>query len=125
MSQKIYRSFQEPKREGLSWDERWKGDDKGLITCWEVGREMRIRNPELAKRAGNGELPYQKLGWKGGVEKKIKKGKKYGTLYYLAEWQGLRGEDLDIYLSEERELICSKTSMKVIYSSDIKKYGNA
>lgn len=123
MSQRIYRSFQEPKREGLSWDEQWKGNDTDLITCWEVGREMRSKKPELAKRAEEGELPTM-LGWKGDADKKMKKNKRYGTLYYLAQWQGLRGEDLDIGLSEERELICSKTGMKVIYTGNIKKYGN-
>jgi hypothetical protein len=45
------------------------------------------------------------------------------TLNYLAQWQGLRGQDLDIDLSQEPELICSKTGMKVIYTRDVKKYG--
>ena len=31
----------------------------------------------------------------------------------------------NIDLSKERELICSKTGMKVIYTGDAKKYGNA
>jgi len=123
MDQRIKRSFHEPKRENLSWDERWKGYDRGLIICWEIGREIREKEPELAERAENGELPL--LGWKGGVEKKTKKGEKYGTLYYLAQWQGLRGEDLDIDLSQEPELICSKTGMKVIFTGDYKKYCNA
>lgn len=123
MNRRIYRSCQELKREGLSWDERWKGHDKGLITCWEVGRELGKKKPELAERAKKGELPVSE--WKGGVAKKIIKNEKYGTLYYLAEWQGLRGDDLDINLSEESELICSRTGMKVIYSGDAKKYGNA
>ena len=123
MSQRIYRSYHEPKREGLSWEEYWKGPDNGLITCWEVGREIGQKDPEMAERAKSGELPV--LGWKGGVEKKTKKNEKYGTLYYLAQWQGLRGEDLNIDLSEEIELICSKTGMKVIYTGDVKKYGNA
>jgi len=122
MSQRIYRSYKEPIREGLSWEELWRGEDEGLITCWEVGRKIRERDPDLAKRVENGELPI--LGWKGGVEKKIKK-KKYGTLNYLAAWQGLRGEDLDIDLSQEPELICSKTGMKVIYTGDVNKYRNA
>ena len=65
------------------------------------------------------------MGWKGGVDKKTKKKEKYGTLFYLAQWQGLRGEVLDIDLSQETELICSKTGMKVIYTADVKKYGNA
>ena len=123
MSQRIYRSYRQPKREGLSWQELWHGDDRGLILCWEIGRELRQREPELARRAENGELPISV--WKGGVEKKIKKSEKYGTLNYLAQWQGLRGEDLNIDLSEELELICSKTGMKVIYIGDVEKYDNA
>ena len=126
MNQRIYISYRQPKREGLSWQELWQSDDKGLILCWEIGREMRQREPELARRAEKGELPASHLlVWKGGVEKKIMKSEKYGTLNYLAQWQGLRGEDLNIDLSEELELICSKTGMKVIYTGDVKKYGNA
>ncbi len=53
-----------------------------MITCWEVGRDMRRKEPEVAERAENGELPV--LGWKGGAKNKTKKNEKYGTLYYLA-----------------------------------------
>lgn len=123
MSQRVYRSYSEPKREGLSWDERWKGDDEGLIACWEVGRELSIKEPQLAEKAKSGELPV--LGWKGGVEKKTKKKEKYGTFYYLAQWQGLRGNDLDVDVSEEKEMICAKTGIKVIYTNDINKYGKS
>ena len=123
MSQRIFRSYNEPKREGLSWYERWKGEDKGLITCWEVGRELRKKEPELASQAENGELPV--LGWKGGVEIKTKKDEKYGTLFYLAQWQGLRGDDLDIDISQELSLTCSRFGIRVIYTGDWKKYGNA
>jgi len=123
MSQRIQRSSKEPRRVGLSWGERWKGEDKGLINCWEVGCDLRVKEPDLALRAQNGELPV--LVWKGGVEKKTKKGQKFGTLYYLAQWQGLRGDDLDINLSQEPEVICSRTGVLVIYTSDLKKYGNA
>ena len=121
MNQNIFRFYQEPNREGLSWDELWKGHDKGCIICWEVGRELSKREPELAERAKKGELP--ELGWKGGVKRKTKKKEKYGTLFYLAQWQGLRGDDLNIDLSEEIELICSKTGMKVIFTGDAEKYG--
>lgn len=123
MSQRIFRSFNEPIRKDLSQEESWKGNDKGLITCWEVGRRIREKEPELARRAEEGELPP--MGWKGGVENKTIKGEKYGTLFYLAQWQGLRGEDLDIDLTDEPALICSRTGMKVIYTGDLKKYGNA
>jgi hypothetical protein len=122
MSQRVYRSCREPIRKELTWEERWKGDDKGLISCWELGRKLREEKPALAKRAENSELPV--LVWKGGVAKKIKKKGKYGTFHYLAEWQGLRGEDLNIDLSEEPEIICSKTGMKVIYTGDVEKYAD-
>ena len=117
---KIHRSIDEPIRENLSWAEKWNSADQGLIIAWEVGRELAQKNPELSERARKGELPLS--GWKGGVEKKIQ-GRKYGTLRYLAEWQGLRGEDLDIDLGKEIELTCSRTGVTVIYSGDIKKYG--
>ena len=123
MSQRVYRSKKEPIREDLSWDERWRAPDKGLINCWDIGRKRSKKEPELAEQAKNGELPV--LGWKGGVEKTLKKKEKIGTLFYLAEWQGLRGDDLDIDLSQESELICSKTGMKVIFTGDFDKYGNA
>jgi len=123
MSQRIFRSYREPIRKDLTWEERWKGDDRGLISCWELGRELREKKPALAKRAENGELPV--LVWKGGVEKRLKIAEKYGTLYYLAELQGLRGEDLNIDLVNETEIVCSKTGMKVIYTGDVDKYGNA
>ncbi len=123
MSQRIYRSYGQPKREGLSWQELWQGDDRGLILCWEIGREMRQSEPELARCAENGELPV--LAWKGGIEKITKLREKYGTLNYLAQWQGLRGEDLNIDLYEEPVLICSRTGMKVIFTGDLRKYGNA
>jgi hypothetical protein len=84
---------------------------------------MRQRDPALAERAMNGELPP--MGWKGGVEQVTKTKKKYGTLFYLAQWQGIRGEDLDIDLSQETELICSKTGVKVIFTGDFSKYANA
>jgi hypothetical protein len=123
MNQLVFRSIKEPIREGLSWDEKWRGDDKGLITCWETGRELGNKESDLAKKAERGELPV--LSWKGGVERKILKGEKYGTLNYLAKWQGLRGEDLNIDLSKEIEMICSKTGMRIIYTPDQNKYANA
>ena len=122
MGQRIYRSYRAKKRDGLSWDELWMGHDKGLITCWEVGRELSKEKPELAERAKKGELPV--LVWKGGVKNKTKKKEKYGTLFYLAQWQGLRGDDLNIDLSRESELVCSKTGVKVIYTGDVKKNEN-
>lgn len=120
---KIFRPINEPARENLSWEERWKGADQGLITCWEAGRNKRREAPELASQACAGQLII--LPWKGGVEKAIKKKQKYGTLFYLAMWQGLRGEDLNIDLDTEPVLTCSATGMTVIFTGEYKKYAEA
>lgn len=117
MNQRIFRSYEEPDRKEPSWAERWEGYDKGLITCWEVGRKLRTKDPELAKRTEDGELPI--LGWKGGVEKKIQKSEKFGTLFYLAQLQGLKGCDLDIDPSTELTLTCAKTGMRVIFTQSL------
>lgn len=118
----IHRSADEPKREGLSWQETWNSEDQGLIACWERGREKRRESPGLAERAINGELPA--LAWKGGVERAMQKKKKFGTLNYLATWQGLRGEDLDIDMDSEPVLVCSRTGMMVVYTGDSTKYAD-
>ncbi len=123
MARRILRAKDTPKREGLSWNERWKAEDLGVITAWEVGRELREKGSPLAAMAERGELPV--LPWKGGVAQRTKKGSKYGTLWYLAEWQGLRGDDLDIDLDEEVEMTCSKTDMTVTYTLDREKYREA
>lgn len=98
-------------------------EDNGLIACWERGREKAIEEPELAAKAIVGQLVI--LPWKGGVEREIKKKEKYGTYRYLAMWQGLRGEDLDIDTSVDSPRVCSVTGMKVIYTSDYEKYKEA
>lgn len=120
MSNIIFRPKSKPQREELSWKEMWEGPDKGLITCWEVGRKKRASQKELARKAENNELPV--LGWKGGIDKAIQKTEKYGTLNYLAQWQGLRGEDLNIDTNLETELTCTRTGMKVIYTFNSSKY---
>lgn len=122
---KITRSIETPIREFPSFEERWRGEDKGLITAWEVGREKAITNPELKESALNNELPV--LGYFGGYEKKLTNIKfKYASFYYLAQLQGLRGDDLDIDFErdEEKFLICSKTNMKTIFTIDSKKFNN-
>ena len=135
MTTRIQRSIAIPVRRSvgrLSWDERWHGPDRGLIICWEAGRELRDQDRALAARAEAGELVS--LPWKGGTEpptwntttaakraakqeaKKAKKaGRKYGTVQYLAMWQGLRGEDLDIDLEADPEVTCSRRGVRVIF----------
>lgn len=116
----ISRKKSEPRRTGLTTEELWHSDDRGITICWEVGRDLAGSEPGLAERALRGELPV--LAWKGGVEKKLEKSEKYGTFQYLATWQGLRNEDLNINPTIETELTCSRTGVKVIYTPDSKKY---
>ena len=78
---------------------------------------MRLQDPDLAARADKGELVM--LDWKGGVEEKLKIEKKPGTLYYLATWQGLRGEDLDVELEGERVIVCTKTGQAVEFRAKL------
>ena len=120
MSKQIFRSHDEPIRQDLTWDEKWKAADSGLIVCWEIGRQLSMSDPRLAERAKKGELPVS--AWKGGVEKKLKAKTKYGSLNYLAEWQGLRGEDLNIDIDKEVAIVCSRTGQSVIFTPDQSKY---
>jgi hypothetical protein len=115
----VRRSINEPDRRGLTYVETWQGPDKALICCWEVGRKMRKRNPEIASRAADGELVS--LPWKGGTEyfEELPAGKKppkrYGTLRYLAMWQGLRGEDLYIDIDARVTIICTRSRRPVVF----------
>ncbi|WP_053147470.1 hypothetical protein [Pseudomonas sp. Pf153] len=118
----VKRTIDTPPRTGLTREALWEGQDKGLIKCWEIGRDRALKFPELAQRCLAGELPV--LGWKGGVNRSLKKNEKFGCLKYLAQWQGLRGEDLDIDLSQERTLTCTRTKMIVTFTPDRAKYVN-
>ena len=117
MSERLFRSISEPIRQNLSWQDEWRGPDKGLIYCWEMGRQRRLNDPDLASRADRGELAP--LGWKGGVTKKLQGDLKKGTLNYLAEWQGLRNEDLDVAVDGERVVVCAKTGQAVVFSAAV------
>jgi len=93
-----------------------------LINSWHIGRKLAQQDAELVAEVLRGELPA--LGVKGGIDKK-KKPKfkfKYGCLWYLAELQGLKGIDLDIDTDCEVALVCSRTNIKVIFTSDMSKY---
>jgi len=120
---RIYRESDAPKREGLDTLARWLGPDKGAIAAWERGREFATERPDLANRARCGELMV--LPWKGGMERALKTGQKYGTKRYLAMWQGMRGDALDIDLDLDESRVCSATGMTVIYTSDVSKYAGA
>ena len=120
---KIHRSITEPNRQSSQWDEKWNGVDQGLIACWERGRTKSLEDPSLASQARDGQLVM--LPWRGGVEKVIKKKQKYGSLSYLAMWQGLRGDDLNIEVEKEPALICTVTKMTVVFTNDRSKFAEA
>ena len=117
MGKRVFRSVEEPIREGLTRAEMWDQEDKGLIWLWELGRSYRRDERTQSKRAEQGELPVGD--WKGGVDKKLKAGKKSGSLQYLAQWQGMRGENLSIDVDAELTLICSRTGQSVVFSSTL------
>lgn len=122
MTNIVHRSIHHALRPTLTWIDTWQGPDNGLIRCWEIGRERALKHPDIAQRCLAGELPV--LGWKGGVERTLKKREKFGSLKYLAQWQGLRGEDLQIDTGVELTLICSRTGMVVTFTPDQSKYYN-
>ena len=94
-----------------------------MIKNYEVGRVLAKKNPELAEKAKRGELPV--LGYKGGIEKKLKKKDKIGALNYVAKWQALRGEDLNIDIEKEIILTCAKTNVTVTFTMDLEKLKNS
>ena len=120
----ITRKYSEPIRENISRDERWNRADGGLIRCWETGRECGTNDPSLAQQAKKGELPI--LIWAGGISDTTQPSgvlnTKYGTLHYLAQWQGLAGRNLDIRPSQETPLMCARTGWLVVFTRDSQKY---
>lgn len=156
MSQRVFRSIDEEIRRDTSYDEAWRGEDRGLITIWEVGRKLALARPDLAEAALRGEVPrlglraprldgqplepeweellegkpagkkkppQEPVGWTGGVPKDFKQKKRYATFRYLAQWQGIRGDDLDINLAKEPQIVCSLTGVRVIFTTDLVKLG--
>jgi len=122
----ITRSIAEPIRQNLSWEERWRDFDQGLIACWERGREKSNEDPTLAAQARDGWLVV--LPSKGGKVNKhgeVTNKRKYGPLDYIAMWQGLRGDDLNITLEEKTVLTCTRSKMTVVFTNDPKKYAGA
>ena len=118
----VTRSVCEPLRAGLNQEQLWGNTERGLITSWEIGRRLASSDPELAQSCLSGHLPP--LYWKGGVSRQLKKKEKYGSLFYLAAWQGLRGQDLSIDETKEYPLTCSATGMLIVYTPDISKLAN-
>jgi len=112
----LYRNVDEPDRTGLIWEEIWQGPDRGLIRSWEIGRHKARIEADLAALCKDGELPQ--LAWKGGVTRTLKKLTRWGSHHYLAQWQGLRGEPLNLDTENEQTVICARTGMIVTFTSD-------
>jgi hypothetical protein len=129
---KIHRSITEPIRLNASWEDCWGDVTLGLITSWERGRMKSEEMPELASRALKNELVM--LPWKGGfnlpkpnakTKKKVSTAIKYGVFDYLAMWQGLRGEDLNIDTRKELSITCPREKREVIFTNNYGKYANS
>lgn len=114
---RIQAAVARPPVTGDTWEDRWEGPDKGLYLCWRRGLQKRVEDPGLADRALAGELPV--LPWRGGVERAIKAPEKPGSLFYLAMWQGLRGEDLDVDLNATVALTCTRTLQRVVFTPNL------
>lgn len=119
----IERSITEPIRHEISQCERWQAADKGLIACWENGRQQTLAYPAIAALARAGELPS--LDWKGGVSGPLKSGKKIGTHFYYATWLGLRGENLRIDTETTYIVCCSRFGVTVTFTGQLEDYANA
>ncbi|PLC53574.1 hypothetical protein CR155_12160 [Pollutimonas nitritireducens] len=117
---RISLSITQLRRTGMSKIELWHGPDKGLIACWERGKDLSTEAPELAELTRNGELVP--LPWKGGVENAIKSKLKCGTFRYLAMWQGLCGTDLMIDTDVELTLRCTKFGVQVVFTDNFSKH---
>jgi hypothetical protein len=120
MRTRVRRSIRTPIRTARRpFKERWFGPDQGTIAAWEAGRDLAREEPDLAKRAVGGELV--KLPWKGGtwrVEDPGAPPPKHphtGSIWYLAMWQGLRGDDLDVRLDQPQPVPCSRTGLIVMF----------
>jgi len=42
-------------------------------------------------------------------------------LFYLATWQGLRGEDLDIHTDQDIQIVCAANEVVVTFTDDKEK----
>ncbi|WP_419178548.1 hypothetical protein [Pseudomonas syringae] len=122
MMTRLFRKNDAPPRVELMHAQVWDAEDEGIIQCWENGRELAVTSQDLAKKCLENELPI--LAWKGGVSRDMKLRKKFGSFKYLAQWQGLRGEDLNIDRTKKYQLVCSLTKIVVTFTSDRSKYLN-
>jgi hypothetical protein len=118
----VERSIGEPLRADPSFDQRFGAPDLTLITFWEAGRRYAESHPTAADAARRGELVP--LPFKGGLERPVKT-PKIGTLFYLAMWQGLRGDSLRIDTDARPTMTCTRFGCTVTYTGRYSEYANA
>lgn len=114
---RVHQPIGEPVPVQGTWAERWEGPDRGLICSWVRGIEKARETPTLREMALRGELPP--LAWKGGSDKALKAAKRIGSFHYLAMWQGLRGDDLDIDTDAAFSLTCTRFQTVVTFTDDL------
>lgn len=115
----VTHSAQDPPSISSDYAVRMEGPDQGIINAWVTGLAKRTNAPDVAAKTAAGELPI--LPFRGGVEAAIKAKSKVGHLLYVAMWQGLRGEDLDIDADSEISMTCTRTGVRVLYTMDYEK----
>ena len=102
-------------------DVLWRGEDKGLLQAWEIGRRQSSDQSDVAKRAKQGELPASTI-FQGGQDERLTTPVQFGSLHYYCMWLGWRGQDLEVDTDQEYPLVCSRTQMGVVYTIDSKKF---
>lgn len=53
---------------------------------------------------------------RGGIDRPLKAGRKFGSLFYYATWLGLRGEDLCIDTEQTYTHTCSRHGVTVTFT---------
>ena len=102
-------------------DVLWRGEDKGLIQAWEIGRRQSLDQMDVALSAQQGELPASAI-FQGGQDERLNTAVHFGSLHYLCMWLGWRGQDLEVDTNQEYPKVCSRTRMGVVFTSDSKKF---
>ncbi|MDB4563975.1 hypothetical protein N9084_01570 [Flavobacteriales bacterium] len=102
-------------------DVLWRGEDKGLMQAWEIGRRQSSDQSDVAKRAKQDELPASTI-FQGGQDERLTTPVQFGSLHYYCMWLGWRGQDLEVDTDQEYPLVCSRTKMGVVFTIDSKKF---
>lgn len=85
------------------------------------GNRKGPRRPLVGGESSCGRAAFD--GLEGRHRKPIKAKTKIGSTFYLATWQGLRGESLDIELGRDVRMTCARTGITFTYTDDLKRLG--